>query len=345
MSSSVRVRDGEGVAGAVSRSRESLFVSDALNSPEHVTPLIRLLGLRTFASVPLLVADELVGVIEVAWREQQGDDGRAIELLQVSAQACSFAVANARLFEAEHRIADTLQEALLARPRSLPGVSHGHLYRAAIEATKVGGDFYDLFPLGERQLCLVVGDVSGKGIEAAALTALVRNAIRAYAVEGHPPSTILRMTNELLVQSEALPSFVTAFVGVLGVDSGELTYCSGGHPPGLVRTRHGVVALSASSPILGAFADLDFSEGVFVLAPSDALLLYTDGVTEARGASGLFGEGRLVSLLASSREVSTEDLPTHVYTAVASYSEAALSDDMAILVVSLDPPAGAADHA
>jgi len=240
------------------------------------------------------------------------------------------------LRDSEHRyreIADSLQESLLSIPSELPGVEFGHLYRSATLATRVGGDFYDIFELGHGRIGVLMGDVSGKGLRAAAITSVVKNSVRAYAYNGAGPAETMRLTNTALLRTIDHQSFVTAFYGVLHTETGSLTYCSAGHPPALVNRDRGTRSLDVRSPVLGAFPDLRFEEGEDTVRVDEILVLYTDGVTEARRGSEFFGEEGLVRALSGLDGTSASDTPDVLFRRVLSFSQGQLGDDVAILAV------------
>jgi serine phosphatase RsbU (regulator of sigma subunit) len=243
--------------------------------------------------------------------------------------------------EEQRQIADVLQEALLTMPKSLPGITFGHLYRPATIAARVGGDFRDLFVLPHEALGLLIGDVSGHGLEAAALMAVAKNTVKAFAFDNQSPAAALQKANQVTIQStlaraDESVSFVTAFYGVLDTVSGRLRYSSAGHPPGIVRRASGDIhLLEGGSPVLGVFPDARYAELEDELAPGDLLLLYTDGLTDVRWGSQIFGEERLLALVASLGDVEASELPESLFERVMEPAGGRLSDDVAVLAVSL----------
>lgn len=196
-----------------------------------------------------------------------------------------------------HALARTLQQTLIPPlPPTIPHLDIGTQYRPAGDGTEVGGDFYDLFQVGDGEWVVTLGDVCGKGVEAAVVTALVRHTIRALAVSTDRPHEILRQLDEVLHRSE-YDRFCTVVLVrlVRGPDGWTATIGTGGHPPP-VLLRRGLRAelVEVRGSLVGVLPAPHFTDAEIALAPGDGLLLYTDGVTEARGDDDFFGESRLL---------------------------------------------------
>jgi len=240
------------------------------------------------------------------------------------------------LYEREHRIADTLQQAILEPFEPSPGVRAAVLYRPASSSANVGGDFYDLFQLDDRHVATVVGDVSGKGLEAARLTSLLRDGIRAYALEAADPRSLLERVNRLIHRHSPSDMFATVFYGVLDTRSGLLDYCCAGHPAPAVVTSEGAWMLAGGGgTIIGAFPDATFDARSVTLTADQVLVLYTDGIIEARADGELFGEERLVAALDELRRTSLDRLPDRLVETTLRYTGGTLSDDTVVMTVSL----------
>ncbi|MGX6601600.1 SpoIIE family protein phosphatase [Micromonosporaceae bacterium Da 78-11] len=203
-------------------------------------------------------------------------------VLRQLSQAVAAAVEAQRSYDEEHRIAVTLQRSLLqSRLPDVPGLELAVRYEPAGAQTEVGGDFYELTMLDGR-LLVAVGDVAGHSLHAATVMAEVRHAVRAYAVEGHPPDTVLRLVNRFM--RTVLPTdSATLCLFTLDPATGEVRLASAGHPPPLLRTADGVSFLPTRGTLLGLTASRP-AELEFVLPPGGTLVLYTDGLVERRDA-------------------------------------------------------------
>jgi serine phosphatase RsbU (regulator of sigma subunit) len=252
-----------------------------------------------------------------------------------AAAAISGALERARLYEREHGIATTLQDALLALPERISGLRFAYRYHSAAEAALVGGDFYDVFELDFGLLGVTVGDMSGKGLDAAVMTSLVKHTVRAHAVEkGKTPADIVRMASRVLHMQSHLEHFATVFFAILDRRDGRLVYCNAGHPaPAILRGERQITELPPNSPLIGAFPDMPFADSETYLETEDVLLLYTDGLVEARRGQTLFGESRLTALLQRCYGLEPEQLVESVAGAVDEFAGGRLNDDLALLAL------------
>ncbi|SEH03118.1 Serine phosphatase RsbU, regulator of sigma subunit [Nonomuraea solani] len=246
---------------------------------------------------------------------------------------------------AADRLAQTLQDSLLppviARPAWLDAAA---LYLPASNGEAVVGDFYDLFPTRPPWWCAVLGDVSGKGLEAAKVTALARYTVRTEATQHASPATVLTRLNDALVRQRVNDRFLTAVCVMLrpGPDGGARGLISlGGHPPALIRRADATVE-EAGRPglLLGHFDDTALHAELVELAPGDALLLYTDGVTEAhsRGGHDLWGLPALSTLLAGCDGLNAEQMLERITSALTVHTGGYHSDDTALLLLRLPHP-------
>ena len=217
----------------------------------------------------------------------------------------------------------------------MDGIQFGHLYRSATKEASVRG-VYDVFKVKDGGIAVLIGDVSGHGVEAARIATLVKDVIHAFAHQSRRPSVVLHNTNELLLEKR-IPGFVTLFLGILDPETGQVTYSSAGHPNGLLRERAGTIELleAASSP-LGVFPDQFWKEDEIQLGNEDLLFLYTDGAIEARRGGEFFGQEGLTRVLSLWAQRSPQFLPHAVFDEVMAFSGGLLTDDVAMLALTLD---------
>ena len=244
----------------------------------------------------------------------------------------------------ERHIAQTLQIGMRNSLGDVPGIATDSVYLSATNSALVGGDFYTLIRLPDDCAVMILGDVSGKGIEAASMSALVKTALTAYAWEGAGPARMARSLNSMLMGFSRVETFVTAFIAKIDLKAGRATYCSAGHPPTMVirpesmplgggEARGGEVELlGCQSGVIGAFESMVYETGVFTFAPGDMLFMYTDGTIEARDRTGaFFGEQRLRDLLLSVSGEGVSGICGKVLGELDRFTESALDDDIALV--------------
>jgi PAS domain S-box-containing protein len=272
----------------------------AAKDDEHLR-IIREVGLRSAMAVPMRLGDETLGVISLVSSESSRTfDEDDLAFAEDLALRAATAVQNARLYAAQERVAHTLQASLLPdRLPDLPGWEIHAAYQAGERGADVGGDFYDILPVASGHL-IVLGDVTGKGIEAAALTSLVRHSARMAARFDSSPARVLALVNEVLREQSRL-SLVTAVCALVEADGdrARLRLASAGHPLPLLR-RPGATPepLGDHGVLLGIDGDEDWTEATVTLSPGDTVLFYTDGVTETPGDAARYGEVRLHEAMA-----------------------------------------------
>jgi phosphoserine phosphatase RsbU/P len=251
--------------------------------------------------------------------------------------------AAAHRLEAELALSRRIQRSFV--PLAAPDVRGYDIASYYDPAREVGGDFFDVFPLRGRpsRAAFVIADVTGKGIAAALLMAFARPLIRAAVDNTHDAVAALDRTNMILVEERRSSLFITALCSILDLRSGDLRVANAGHEPPLVVPGDGrpIRWLTGSGPLLGAFASLDLVECVLRLDPGDMVLLYTDGVTDARGPSGeRFGDDRLVAAVEDARRGSAQDVVDAVVTATRDFQgEMPAADDVTIVAVRREPAA------
>jgi PAS domain S-box-containing protein len=300
-----------------------------------------MLELVSAAVLPLRARGRLLGAVTLATAESSRRYSRA-DLVVFEKLAARYAVAldNARLFRDQQRIAMRLQRSLRpGRLPAVPGLDVAVLYQPAGDGAQAGGDFYDLFDAGPGGWVATIGDVSGKGVDAAAVSALMRHTLRTAALDQRSLPRVLALADGTL-QSEDEPSrFCSAVAVRLNVTAGETraVLANAGHPPPLVVRRDGSIDWpDTSGPILGVDAAPSRPELELQLRPGDALVLYTDGVIEARTGDGFFGEERLGETLRPCAGARADSFVDALRRALS--PPVLLRDDVAALVLAM--PAG-----
>lgn len=232
------------------------------------------------------------------------------------------------------RLARTLQKTLIPPVTpEIPGLEVAAAYRPAGKGDEVGGDFYDVFQIAAGDWVVVLGDVCGKGVEAAVVTSLVRHTVRALAVSEPSSREVLHQLNAIMMSS-ATDRFCTLVLIRLrrSREGWQVTSSAGGHPlPVHLKPGHAPAKVGEPGMIVGAFDDAHFTEVTVLLAADESLFLYTDGVTEAGRAGDFFGEHGLIEALAE--PTTTPDLVHRVLDRVLEFQERVPRDDIAILAI------------
>jgi GAF domain-containing protein len=293
-------------------------------------------GIGSLMHAPIELGPRLYGVLSVAHDESERFGERDLELLVKLARSSAAAIANAIDFQRERRIARSLTLGFV--PESLPEMAEyetGLLYApAANEST--GGDVYGVWPLpGGEQVAVLVGDVAGKGVETAALSAMVRFFVEARSWDAFSPSAVLEQTNAMLLGRLPSDSFVTAFLGVLSPRA--LRYCNAGHQPPLLASKDGVRPLAGHGLPLGVDDRPRYGECELRLRDGDLVFAYTDGLIEARRGGEIYGSERLARLVQrSAGGMSAELLVRSVHEEIAAWADG-LADDAVALALRRRP--------
>ena len=236
-------------------------------------------------------------------------------------------------------ISQALQSGMKNDLQQVEGISAEGIYSSATADAFVGGDFYSMIKLPGRRACIIMGDVSGKGIEAASISSAVKTALSAYAWEGRTPARMVATLNEFLLGFSRVETFATLFVGIVDLASSSLMYCSAGHPPAiLVSAQSGEAELlDVQSGVVGAFHDMEYKNGTVRLNEGDILLLYTDGTTEARSPEGaFFGETGLRDMIMDEVPRGFDGLLNRFLSTLDRYTGRRLDDDVAMVALRFD---------
>jgi PAS domain S-box-containing protein len=314
---------------------------EAARDEEHLE-LIRSLGMHSAMVVPLVVGGRTLGAITFVLAESPRRYGPLeLAVAEELARRAAVAVHNAQLFSSWQGLARKLQESLLPPDLpEIPGMEVAGVYRSGAKGIEVGGDFFDAFQTGDGNWALVIGDVCGKGPEAAVVTGLARHTIRAVALRERRPSRVLAALNAAMRQQRTDQTFCTlCHVRVKPSAAGaRLTIAVAGHPlPVVVRAGGACEQAGTPGTLLGVFPDPALHERSVDLRPGDAVVLYTDGVIEARRGGETLGVPRLLQILSEAAGLPAERMAALVDDAVDSFSPEGPRDDVAVLVLRVVP--------
>jgi PAS domain S-box-containing protein len=322
------------IATRVGARGEPLAISDAQADGVVGSRFLRTHALRSLLAVPLVARGAVIGCLTFYGATVRVFSDSEIDFARKLGATVSMALENARLYEEQQRIAQTLQENFIHELPTVAGLELGVVSRTANEPELVGGDFSDVFVADDTHVVVLIGDVAGKVVRAAGLTETVRSTVRALAVTDFSPASILAKANELLLRFDPEEPHVTAFLAVLDPHTGHLSYASAGHPApvhlGALTCR--TLDLTFGPP-LGTF-ERPYADAHAMLTLEDYLVLYTDGVTEARRDGKMYGEAQLVTTVADLRGLSAQELAEALLQDIGSYADK-LADDIQIVTLRL----------
>jgi sigma-B regulation protein RsbU (phosphoserine phosphatase) len=320
-----------------------LLIND-LRSDERFQGLKTDQAVTSILCVPLMTKSELKGVLAVYNKKGGGgfteEDERLLGIL--AAQSAQI-VENARLYEEEKahsllkqqiQLVSGIQTELL--PKTSPDVPGYDIAGRNIPAQTVGGDYFDFIPVEPDQMCVCLGDVSGKGLPASLLMANLQATLRGQTHRDTNPSDCLKRCNSMLYRSTDPEHFATLFCGSLDVEKHSLRYCNAGHNyPFLFSVGKDPLRLETGGIVLGIMEQYPFEQGTVDLSPGDLLVIFSDGITEAINADEVeFGEDKLAELLAAHREDSASELIERTVKAVVDHAAGhPQADDMTMVVL------------
>ncbi|MEY2440874.1 MAG: hypothetical protein QOJ46_300 [bacterium] len=323
---------GEGMVGIVAESGRS-YVSRASDRERYPgwTPVD---GVSSFVHVPIALGPRRFGVLSVGHPDEAAFDDREVALLESLGRPAAGAIANALEFQHERRIARALTRGYIPdAPPELDGFALGLVYEPAGHEVS-GGDIFGVWRLPGGALAVLVGDVSGKGLEVAAVSAMVRFFIEARTWDSDCPATVLAQTNAILRSRLAEQiALVTAFLAIVD-DEGVLRYANAGHVPPLVAGGDRVSReLPTTGLPLGIEDDVSYEQRELAFGPDDLLFASTDGLTEARRDGVQFGQERVSALVAEhAGQLSPQELVELAYARAVAWTPQ-LADDVAIIAL------------
>jgi serine phosphatase RsbU (regulator of sigma subunit) len=294
--------------------------------------LLRAVGMRSAAIVPMRTGSRSLGALTLV----SAESGRVLdrfdlELAEQVATRAAVAIENARLYSERSLIAHTLQQSLLPEELpQLPGYELASVYIPAFESTEVGGDFYDVWRVADGWM-IIIGDVTGKGVQAAALTSLVRHTMRTASEFERSPARLLARVDRTL---HGQPSRSVCTALCIRLEGDRATLAAGGHPLPVALTPEGICELGDYGPLLGGFPNATWEDSVVDIRPDTTIVMYTDGVTDAIAADGVrYGSKRLHQTLARCRGHTAGQVITALTTDLETFQSGSHADDTAALVI------------
>jgi len=329
----LEVEQGEDVPGQVFLRGEPVSLKD-LNAIEGgISRTAADNELRSLLAVPLLARGRSIGVLMVFASEPGAFTDEDMSTLQTFASQAALAIDTARLYSREHEVASVLQASIV--PAALPEFEEleaGSVYAPAGGDAEIGGDYYDLFKARDGKFWFAIADVCGKGVYAATKTSMIKYVVRALVAAGLGPAAIVSEINNMIAAGGDPSEIVTVWLGRYDPSTGSLRWANGGHPPGMLRRTDGTVErLGVTGALLGAMEGAFYDEFELKVSPGEVVLLYTDGVTEARRGNIFFGDDRVLTVLKAGR--GPAEIARLLLDEVRDYVQGELRDDVAALVV------------
>ncbi|MEN6521509.1 MAG: GAF domain-containing SpoIIE family protein phosphatase [Armatimonadota bacterium] len=304
-------------------------------------------------TIPILGDDRFLGVLHIGNKNGSTFSQDNVNVLAIAASLIGLFLRNViaqsskiyvrqevealeTAYEREHLIADTFQRALITDvARDLPGLSIDGKYLPALKEAEIGGDFYDVFDLADGKLAIVVGDVSGKGLRAAVHMSTAKNMLRAYAHEDPDPCYVIERLNQAMCTYTPENLFVTIFYGVLDPVKRTLVYSNAGHDePVLYRySSNSVITLDVTGRAVGIIRQSGYDTRFLRLEPGDVLLIYTDGITDARNNGHFFGIEGVSRVLIKNAGKKERAIADAVFEAASAAAAGDLRDDAAVLLI------------
>ena len=333
--------------------KRTVYVENAENDPLIINPIIKRLGIKSHLGTPLIVRDKVIGMVFVQTKEIRKFSLDEVRIFEAMAARAALAIDNTKLYsdlttsknelsealKREKHTSSLLQRALLPRDQNI-----GEGYKSVVKYLpsanqEIGGDFYDVFRTIDGKVGIVMGDVSGKGINAASLAAAARSTVRAMVYSTTNPAQAMSRSNTVLYPQQPEPgAFVTVFLGLLNPDTGEVIYVSAGHPPVAIYRSDGEIEwLKIGQPPIGILEHLEYGEFRCKITPGDKMVIYTDGISEARRGNRMLNTEGMERILKKSGALSSESLANAILDAANEWAEGKLMDDAAILIIERHP--------
>lgn len=335
---------GVQLSGWMVKNQKPLLINDISNDNRFTNLSDGEFPINSILSAPLKTKGKLIGVLNVF--NKTGDEGFTAEdqrMLSIIATQSAQVVENARLYDEEQALKQIEEELKFATdiqlnllPKSNPRIEGYDIAGKSMPAKEVGGDYYDFITIDENKLVICVGDVSGKGMPAAMLMSNLQATLRGQALFTTSAGECMARANKLIYRSTDEQKFATLFYGIMDARSDSFHFSNAGHdPPFLMRKDKQLMRLSKGGTVLGFLDDYTFEEDSVSLERGDAIIIYSDGITEALNEKDEeFGEERLLSVVRTGLNGSASEIIDNVFEAVKSFvNDMPQSDDITIVVI------------
>lgn len=331
---SMEIQPGSRLPGVITETGKPMIIENLADHPGLEIDVVN----KAFVSMvgaPILAKGKVIGAFSLGSHKFGKFSQRDATLLESIGNELGVATENSRLYEAQRSISESLQRSML--PAYIPSIPHmeiGVKYSSATEEAIVGGDFYDIFDV-DGKYAMVIGDVSGKGIEAASTTSMIKYVLRSYFYQIPSPAFALTQANKFVIREEEQAPFITVFCAVYDPETSTLTFSNAGHPfpCRLDQITKTCTILTTGNPAIGIIENYTYDEDTIVMNPGNFLVAYTDGVIEARSDGEFFGDERLVATLLEHINESPQKIADSIINATLEFSHGRLADDIALLVV------------
>jgi phosphoserine phosphatase RsbU/P len=342
----LKLKSNEIISDHVIRTKEVCIIRDFMKNP-NVEPNPQL-SIDSYVCLPLLVKGALIGVVNIIQKSSASatkltyDD---IKTLMTITSLSGTAIHNALLYketlrrkalEQELKIANSIQNKLL--PSSVPNNDTFNFGAISIPAREIGGDYYDFFILDEENIGILLADIIGKGIPAGLFMAMLKSILHRHIPQFISPAKALSYLNKLLFKDQVINKFVPLFYGILNTKNNSFTYSNAGHEPAMLYSKNKVSTLDTMGFPLGAYEDAKYQEKEITLQDEDIVLIFTDGVVEARNKNGIaFGRSKLQSILKQNKNFSADKLVKYIYSQIKNtHKPEEQYDDLTIVSIKAD---------
>ncbi|MFH1453640.1 MAG: SpoIIE family protein phosphatase [Armatimonadota bacterium] len=331
-----KIKVGRGVAGIAVKTGHPMMLIDtdkprtALSFPDSV----RKDNLKTILSVPLKSKGRIIGLLNLYASDIYYYSQAEINLVSTLTNQAAMALENAMLYQDQYDIAQIIQSSLMPQKNvSFEGVDIGSKY---IPSLQLSGDYYDLVPLSGNKFAVYISDVAGKGTEAAIYTVRGKYILRSFSSIEYEPGDVLFNLNQILYPETEEEKFISVFYAIVDLNEKTIKYSGAGHEPAILYKANGdkVETLNSAGLLIGVNNNETYGQETVSIEQGDILILYTDGITEARSKEGeLFGFERLKNIISESKDLSSQKIADKIYNEIQKFTLKNLSDDFTLLVI------------